>query len=86
MQIEIPEKYIRISQADDRQLDRIENKLAALLEELADLKKQITREKKRGKQRRLRERLQQLEAEVRIVRMMEAQLNHSIYGGIKHDV
>ena len=81
MQYEIPEKYFKVIHADDRQLERIENKLAGLMDELADLKEQITREKKRGKLRKLRDRMQQLEAEVRTARMMEAQLNHSIFGG-----
>lgn len=71
LRYEIPEKYFK---PDDRQLDRIENKLAALLEELADLKAQITREKKREKQRKLRDRLQQLEAEVRRTQLLEERI------------
>lgn len=84
MQIEIPERYFIVAHADDRQLERIENKLAALMDELKDLKVQISREKKRGKQRKLRERVQQLEAEVRTARMQEQQLNESVYGGMEH--
>ena len=81
MQYEIPERYFKVTHADDRQLERIENKLAGLMDELADLKEQITREKKRGKLRKLQDRMQQLEAEVRIARMQEEHLNHSIFGG-----
>lgn len=84
MQYEIPERYFKVAQADDRQLERIENKLAGLMDELADIKEQITREKKRGKLRKLRDRLQQLEAEVRTARMQEQQLNESVYGGMEH--
>lgn len=81
MQIETPEMYFKVAGPADRQLERIENKLTALLDELSEIKGQISREKKRGKLRKLRDRMQQLEAEVRTARMMEAQLNHSIFGG-----
>ena len=69
-------------------LNRMRNyngyKIYVFVDELADLKEQITREKKREKLRKLRDRMQKLEAEVRTARMQEQQLNESIYGGMEH--
>ena len=82
MQIETPEMYFKVAGPADRQLERIENKLTALLDELSEIKGQISREKKRGKLRKLRDRAQQLEAEVRRARTLEAHITHSLFGGM----
>lgn len=82
MQIETPEKFFIVAGPAERQLDRIENKLTALIDELSEIKGQIAREKKRGKLRKLRDRAQQLEAEVRRARTLEAHITHSLFGGM----
>ena len=82
MQIETPEQYFKITGPADRQLERIENKLTALLDELSEIKGQISREKKRGKLRKLHDRARQIEIEVREARAQEKELNHSLFGGM----
>ena len=71
MQYESPERYFKTAQADRGQLDRIEISMAAMMEELAELKTQITREKNHGKRRKLKEKARQLEVEMRTARMLE---------------
>lgn len=79
MQIETPEKYFVVAGPADRQLERIENKLTELLNELSEIKGQISSEKKRGKLRKLRDRAQLLEIEIREARTQEQQLSHSLF-------
>lgn len=81
MRIETPEGNMQRASEEDRLLDRIENKIACLTEELAEVKKQLAQGKKCWHRRKLREREQRLEHELQQARLEEKCLTQSIFGG-----
>lgn len=80
MKIEIPERYMRPTD-EDRELEKVEDKITFLAEELSETKKQLDREKKRGRLRMLKEQLQRLEMDLQLARNEERYLLKKIYGG-----
>ena len=78
--IEIPERYIRPTD-EERELDRVEEKLSFLTDEITQTKEQLNKEQNRTQARILKQHLLRLETDLKLVQREKNYLINKVYGG-----